>query len=69
MEKSDIAEGFLYSFQHNKIKTHCSNIGLSNGLAFDYKRKKMYYIDTKKKTVDQYDFDIVSGTISKRQWL
>lgn len=56
--------GTLYSFQNNRdVKAHRFEIGISNGIAFDYNRKKMYYADSFRKTVDEYDFDIQTGTI------
>lgn len=58
--------GTLYSFRESEgIKCQRTKVGLSNGLAFDYQRKKMYYADSFRKTVDQYDFDIQTGTIGE----
>ncbi|RZC37252.1 SGL domain containing protein [Asbolus verrucosus] len=48
----------------NQITTHLTKVGISNGLAWSSDNKYFYYIDTHKGTVDQYDFDIKSGTIS-----
>ncbi|KAJ8944493.1 hypothetical protein NQ318_011751 [Aromia moschata] len=56
--------GSLYTFQNKKVTTVLPKVGLSNGLAFDDKLKKFYYIDTFSGTLDQYDFDIAKGTIS-----
>ncbi|XP_072381760.1 regucalcin-like isoform X2 [Diabrotica undecimpunctata] len=56
--------GTLYSFSNNTTTPHRTGVNLSNGLAFDYKRGKMYYTDTFSFKVDQYDFDIIEGTIS-----
>lgn len=58
-------KGTLYSFKGSEgVKSH-RKVGLSNGMAFDYKKKKMYYADSYRKTVDQYDFDIETGTIGE----
>ncbi|XP_060518780.1 regucalcin-like [Cylas formicarius] len=58
--------GSLYSVKGNEIKKHFSNIGISNGLAWNLSLKKMYYIDSFKGTVDQFDFDIETGSIANR---
>jgi len=58
--------GVLYSFdpKTKQLKVQATKIKVANGLAFNDKTKKMYYIDSLKHTVDQYDFDITKGTIS-----
>jgi len=63
--------GFLYSFDSKTklLKSHVGKIKLANGLAFNEQAKKMYYIDSLKGTVDQYDFDVSSGTVSNGQAL
>jgi gluconolactonase len=58
--------GFLYTFDHKRqLKSQVDNIKLSNGLAFNDKTKKMFYIDSLKGTVDQFDFDITTGSVCK----
>ncbi|KAJ8944496.1 hypothetical protein NQ318_011754 [Aromia moschata] len=54
----------LYSFYNKQVITQLSKIGLSNGIAFNTDRKKMYYVDSLKGTLDEFDFDIKNGTIS-----
>lgn len=44
-----------------------SGIGCSNGMAWDYKRSRMYYIDTPTRQVDVLDYDEESGHISNRR--
>ncbi|KAJ8918477.1 hypothetical protein NQ315_008174 [Exocentrus adspersus] len=56
--------GTLYSFQNNKTTAHVTGLGISNGLAFNAALKKFYYIDSRKGTLDEYDFDVKNGTIS-----
>ncbi|XP_050501744.1 regucalcin-like isoform X3 [Diabrotica virgifera virgifera] len=56
--------GTLYSFSNNTTTPHLTKVGISNGMAFDHKRGKMYYIDSLSFKVDQYDFDIIEGKIS-----
>lgn len=59
-------KGSFISFGPNKtVKTHITNVGISNGLTWSLDNKYLYYIDTHKGTVDQYDFDITNGTICK----
>ncbi|XP_072380394.1 regucalcin-like [Diabrotica undecimpunctata] len=57
-------QGGFYSIANKTVQLHRDNVGCSNGLAFDYKLKKLYYNDSLKGTLDEYDFDIESGTIS-----
>ncbi|KAJ3633357.1 hypothetical protein MTP99_010311 [Tenebrio molitor] len=60
--------GFLYTFDHKRqLKSQVDSIKLSNGLAFNDKTKKMFYIDSLKGTVDQFDFDITTGSVSNRK--
>lgn len=58
-------KGALYSFSNNEIREHISKVGISNGLTWNDELKKMYYIDSHKGTLDEYDFDIDEGTICK----
>lgn len=46
-----------------KAKTHLTKVGISNGLAWSMDNKFFYYIDSHKKTVDQYEFDLENGLI------
>ncbi|XP_028135456.1 regucalcin [Diabrotica virgifera virgifera] len=57
-------KGTLYNFFNNKATPHRDGIGISNGIAFDYKRGKMYYTDSFSFRVDQYDIDFSQGKIS-----
>ncbi|KAJ3654213.1 hypothetical protein Zmor_013416 [Zophobas morio] len=59
-------KGALYSLNSERqIQQHLKGLRLSNGIAFNIKLKAMYFIDSGKGTIDQYDFDIKAGTISK----
>ncbi|CAH1980091.1 unnamed protein product [Acanthoscelides obtectus] len=60
-------QGTLYSIEKKTVKSHRREIGIANGLAFDPKRNKMYYIDSFAGTVDQYDIDFTTGTLSNLQ--
>lgn len=46
------------------LKTH---IGVSNGLCWDEKRNKFYYIDSCALDVKQYDYDINTGSITNER--
>lgn len=62
--------GSLYSLDINKrLKRQETNIGVSNGIAWSKNLKYMYYIDSYKGTVDQYNFDASNLSISNRQTL
>ncbi|XP_019870746.2 uncharacterized protein LOC109599228 [Aethina tumida] len=54
----------LFTLDNKQIKTHLTKIGISNGLAWTPDNKTMYYIDSHKGYVEQFDFDINKGTIS-----
>lgn len=57
-------KGSLYSLEPDgKLRKHLSDVGISNGLAWSLDNKYFYYIDTHKETVDQFDFDIIAGSI------
>ncbi|XP_054738924.1 regucalcin-like isoform X2 [Anastrepha obliqua] len=58
-------DGELYRFEKGKpIAVVKSNIGLSNGLAWNEKTKKFYYIDTSDLEVKEYDYDFETGAAS-----
>jgi gluconolactonase len=60
--------GSLYTFDSKKqLKSQVDKIKIANGLAFNDKTKKMFYIDSLKGTVDQFDFDITTGSVSNRK--
>lgn len=58
-------KGTLYSFEKGTVTPHVGKIGIANGIAFNVDLKKMYYIDSRTGTVDEYDFDIRTGKICK----
>lgn len=59
--------GSLYSLTKRNLKKHASEIGISNGLAWNTKTRKMYYIDTLFPGVYQYDYDPKAGNICKNK--
>ncbi|KAL3282599.1 hypothetical protein HHI36_005774 [Cryptolaemus montrouzieri] len=61
--------GTFYSFENNSLRKHFDQIGISNGLAWSKDNKKLFYIDSPRRTIDQFDFDIENGKISNRKIL
>ncbi|KAK5650275.1 hypothetical protein RI129_001304 [Pyrocoelia pectoralis] len=62
--------GRLFSMNSTKdVRYYRSNIGVSNGIAWSKDLKKMYYIDSITRVIDQYDFDASNRMISNRQIL
>lgn len=57
--------GSLYSLSSKSVKKHLSNIGISNGLAWNTKTNKMYYVDTLFPGLYQFDYDPATGNIGK----
>ena len=57
-------KGGLFSIDSSqKFKKHLSNISISNGLAWSSDLKKMYYIDSLKVTIDEYEVDLKHGSL------
>jgi sugar lactone lactonase YvrE len=44
-------------------------VGVSNGLAWSPDGRTMYYVDSQRQSVDAFDFDVATGTISGRRVL
>lgn len=42
------------------------NISISNGMAWNEKISKFYYIDSMSHSIDEFDYDITTGNIRKR---
>lgn len=65
--KFDLAEvrvGTFYRFTNETGTTALKGqIGISNGLTWDVKRKKFYYIDSVTRDVKQFDYDPVKSEI------
>lgn len=65
--KIEPERGSLFSLNNSgEVAYHVDKIGISNGLAWNKDRTKLYYVDSFKGSVDAFDFDIVNGTISNR---
>lgn len=62
----EAAEGSFYKYAKDEELTLLrSDIGVSNGLTWDAKRGKFYYIDTCALDVKAFDYDIKTGNICK----
>lgn len=60
--------GSLYRYNHEnggKVLTVKSDIGISNGLTWNEKSKKFYYIDTTDYEVKEYDYNFQTGEFCK----
>jgi len=66
-------QGTLYYIPSLRNKTvqsmeaHVPHAGYSNGLAFNRTTKKMYYVDAKHSTINEYDYDMQTGQISNQK--
>lgn len=60
--------GALYSLDAEKrIKTHLSNLTISNGICWSLDGKIMYHIDTPSRTVCSFAYNSENGTISDKK--
>lgn len=55
--------GNMYRLDKNDRKLLMSNIGLSNGIEFNYDTKKYYHVDSTGYIVREFDYDIETGEI------
>lgn len=59
--------GSLYCIDTNlKVEKKLSGITISNGLAWNSESNRFYFIDTPTGRIDQFQFDLQSGSISER---
>ncbi|WP_310829234.1 SMP-30/gluconolactonase/LRE family protein [Paenibacillus pedocola] len=62
------AAGSLYVMElDGQVRRVLTGISISNGLAWDDQRGRMYYIDTATRGVDVMDYDVQSGTVDNRR--
>ncbi|MEK8129968.1 SMP-30/gluconolactonase/LRE family protein [Paenibacillus filicis] len=60
--------GALYVLERDgRFRQALTDIGCSNGLAWDVQRGRMYYIDTGTRRVDALDWDASTGAIANRR--
>jgi sugar lactone lactonase YvrE len=67
MDDEPKAGGFYVVKSDGITRQWLSGISCSNGMAWDYTRSKMYYIDTFTRQVDVFDYEEESGKISNRR--
>lgn len=66
----EVAAGSLYKYiKGDGVYELVDNIYVSNGLAWDQEKNKLYYIDSCKYDVKEYDWDPSTGDICKRIYL
>lgn len=59
-------QGSLYSLEvDGTVKTHKTNVSISNGLTWTEDNRTMFYIDSVPRKIWAYDFDLAKGTMSK----
>ena len=62
--------GSLYRLDPDgSVHTMATGIGISNGIDWSPDRTRMYYVDSLTQRLDQFDFDLASGTIANRREL
>lgn len=62
----EIASGTFYRYTHDEGATELlHNIFISNGMTWDQKEKKFYYIDSGIMDIKEFDYDPKSGNICK----
>lgn len=60
--------GALYRYDPDgSFRVMLRNVGTSNGIAWDERLGRMYFIDTPLRRVDAFDFDVESGRIARRR--
>lgn len=61
------AEGRLYKYNKgdDSPQVILEKIYISNGMAWDQKSNKCYYIDSGKFDVKEYDYDPITGNLCK----
>lgn len=59
---NDLATGSLYRFDSRGLVKFETNIHIANGMGWSPDHKTMYFTDTVRKVIWQYDFDMESGT-------
>jgi len=66
----EAAEGSFYKYaKDEELAMLRTNIGVSNGLTWNVKKGKFYYIDTCALDVKEFDYDVKTGNISNEKVL
>jgi sugar lactone lactonase YvrE len=67
-ESGEDGAASLYSITSDgTIRQQLTNVGVSNGLAWNEGETTMYYIDTKRNSVDGFDFNSATGHLGTRR--
>jgi len=67
VDESKKNQGSVYVVRPDGTFTQAiSDVSISNGIAWSLDDTKLYYIDTPTQEIVQYDYDKVTGTLSKR---
>jgi sugar lactone lactonase YvrE len=68
MNQSLYPDAVLYRVDPDGTMTQClDEITVSNGLAFSLDSRTMYFADTRRFTITEFDFDPAAGAISNRR--
>ncbi|XP_050328311.1 regucalcin-like [Bactrocera neohumeralis] len=57
--------GELYKYENGTVTVVKTDVGISNGLAWNEKTNKFYFIDTADYEVKEYDYDLEAGVPTK----
>lgn len=58
-------QGSLYSWSGAKLTTHLTQVGVSNGLGWSPDGQVFYYIDSPRRTITAYAFDLANGVLGE----
>ncbi|SFL46055.1 Sugar lactone lactonase YvrE [Gracilibacillus orientalis] len=69
MQKSDNEpEGTLYCMNHAlEVEAKLTELRTSNGMAWDMKYRRMYFIDTPTRNIYVFEYDLETGTITNQR--
>jgi sugar lactone lactonase YvrE len=66
--KEDRGAGSLYALEPGgRVRKALGGVTISNGIAWSFDTRTMFYIDTPTGGIDQFDFDLGTGEISNRR--
>ncbi|KAK9869821.1 hypothetical protein WA026_003550 [Henosepilachna vigintioctopunctata] len=69
VNQSESVTGSFYSYGDGTLKKHFDQVDISNGIAWNKDNTRMFFIDSMKNRVDQFDFEVKSGELSNRRVL